>query len=540
VKRIASLLVASVALLTFSSAAPSAAASTLTLTVVQNSSEAQPTVTLFGTLKPAKKGTKVSIEILKGGKWKATKLAVKTVKLGSYKVTTPAEASEGKFSYRATVKVGTKSIRSKVKTISIKPAPVIAETKTLVSIDKLGPGNRIHGADISRWQHPNDAAIDFKQMYAAGVRFVMIKASDTRDDADALSVKYVSIDRAQAQAAGIYTGFYHYAVLPNSSSPEVFIADAEAQAQKAAWRLASLGGYGERDLPYALDLENNCVVGTTSNCKKYASKKLITLWAKTFLASLKSKTSRTPILYSYSSFLEGAMVRDDELRQYPLWLAHYAVDPNQPAAEPGLKASGCYVHSWTTSACTSEWTVWQYSSCGTAEKYGVPGARLDLNVFRGEIDAFLNLLKGTWAPTTADQMPKNESSQLVLKSLTATTAGKSVTAQIDVFRPTGAPVVTGTVRFYPNPSTPITPAPTQFVERASSGSWKLSIKGIPAGTWIGEMGFTDATGTHADSRVPVQFVVADAVPEPPAPSPTPKPSPTKKPSTGGCSNELNK
>jgi hypothetical protein len=137
-------------------------------------------------------------------------------------------------------------------------------------------------------------------------------------------------------------------------------------------------------------------------------------------------------------------------------------------------------------------------------------------------------------------MPKNEVSQLVLKSLSATTADKSVTAQIDVFRPTGAPVVTGTVRFYPNPATPITPAPTQVVERASSGSWKLSIKGIPAGTWVGEMGFTDATGTHADSRVPVQFVVGEAVPQPPAPSPTPKPSPTKKPSTGGCSNELNK
>lgn len=266
-KRLASLLALSVALLTFSSTAPSAAASTLTLTVVQNSSESEPTVTLFGTLKPAKKGVKVTIQILRDGKWKTAPISVKTIKLGSYKVTTSAEASSGKFSYRAAVKVGKKSIKSKARTISIKPAPVIAETKSLVSIDKLGPGNRIHGADISRWQHPNDAAIDFKQMYAAGVRFVMIKASDTRDDSDALAVKYVSIDRAQAQAAGIYTGFYHYAVLPNSSSPQVFIADAEAQAQKAAWRLASLGGYGERDLPYALDLENNCVVGTTSNCK---------------------------------------------------------------------------------------------------------------------------------------------------------------------------------------------------------------------------------------------------------------------------------
>jgi hypothetical protein len=137
-------------------------------------------------------------------------------------------------------------------------------------------------------------------------------------------------------------------------------------------------------------------------------------------------------------------------------------------------------------------------------------------------------------------MPKNEASQLVLKSLNATTANKSVTAQVDVFRPTGAPVVTGTVRFYPNPATPISPAPKQVVERSSSGSWKLSIKGIPAGNWVGEVGFTDATGTHADIRVPVQFVVGEAQPEPLAPTPIPKPSPTKKPSTGACVNEINR
>ena len=539
-KKLSALLAFSVALFTFSSTAPSSAASTLTLSVVQNSSESEPTVTLFGTLKPAKKGARVVIQILQDGKWQSANLAVKTVKLGSYKLTAPASAPEGKFTYRAKVMVANKAIYSKARNITIKQTPVVTETKTLAAIDKFGPGNRIHGADISRWQHPNDAPINFTKMYASGIRFVMIKASDTRDDSDALALKYVGIDRSQAQAAGIYTGFYHYAVLPNSSSQAVYIADAQAQAQKAAWRLAALGGYSEKDLPYALDLENNCVVGTTSNCKKYASKKLITLWAKTFLASLKEKTQRTPILYSYSSFLEGAMVRDDELRQYPLWLAQYAIDPANPSAQPGQKASGCYVHSWTTSGCTSEWTVWQYSSCGTAEKYGVPGSRLDLNIFRGEVESFMNLLKGTWSPTTADQMPKNEISQLILKSVIATTAGKNVTAQIDVLRPTGQPVVTGTVRFYPSPSNPISPAPVQVVERESSGSWKLAIKGIPAGTWIGEMGFTDATGTHADSRVPVQFVIGDAIPEPESPAPTPKPSPTKKPSTSRCVNELNR
>ena len=61
-------------------------------------------------------------------------------------------------------------------------------------LNLFGPGGRIHGADISRWQHPNDKAIDFQKMHAAGIAFVMIKASDTRDDADLLSVKYLKME----------------------------------------------------------------------------------------------------------------------------------------------------------------------------------------------------------------------------------------------------------------------------------------------------------------------------------------------------------
>ena len=84
-----------------------------------------------------------------------------------------------------------------------------------VDLSLIGPGGRLHGADISRWQHPNDKLIDFQKMHDAGVGFVMIKASDTRYDSDQLALKWLKKDRAGAQAAGIYTGFYHYAILPN-------------------------------------------------------------------------------------------------------------------------------------------------------------------------------------------------------------------------------------------------------------------------------------------------------------------------------------
>ena len=106
-------------------------------------------------------------------------------------------------------------------------APTSAAPQESV-LSMSGPGNRIHGADISRWQHPGDKPIDFSKMRSAGLDFVMIKASDSRQDADLLAVKYVGGDRASAQASGIFTGFYHYAVLPDVSTNSAIIKDANA------------------------------------------------------------------------------------------------------------------------------------------------------------------------------------------------------------------------------------------------------------------------------------------------------------------------
>jgi GH25 family lysozyme M1 (1,4-beta-N-acetylmuramidase) len=538
VKRVAAILAFSLAIFSLQTVALNAAVSKLTMTLTQTPGGAEPIVTLYGTLKPAKSGIKVSVQIQLNGKWQDTRFTTKTAKVGTWQVIAVATALDAKVKYRAKAKVGSKYIYSNIREITVRATAEISNASSVVMVDQLGPGGRIHGADISRWQHPNDAPIEFTKMHAAGMRFVMIKASDTRDDADALSLKYVAMDRSAAQAAGLYTGFYHYAVLPNVKSDEQVIIDAQTQAQKVIWRIGALGGFNERDLPYALDLENNCVSASGKTCTRYLPKTQITLWAKTFLKLVKEKTGRTPIIYSYPSFLEGAMVRDDELRQYPLWLAQYAIDPADPIAQPGLKEGGCFVHSWTTANCSSQWILWQYSSCGIAQKYGVPGSRLDLNVFRGTASSFLDLIKGVWVPEVADQMPKQEPSSLTYKNIKFSTSDKPVSLEVDVIRPDGRPVVTGTVRFYVNPLTPINPKLVQTVVRSTSGSWKLSIKGIPAGSWAGHIGFVDATGTHADSKAPIEFAIGEAIQGSPAPTPKPSATATKKATTDGCRNQI--
>lgn len=516
-----------------------AATTSLTFSARQTPSATESILTFYGTIKPARSGLTVKIQSNTSGSWKSTRFQAKTAKAGSWKVVAVATSFDTPIKYRAQVNASGKIIYSPIRTITIKQLPQISTADPSMVVDQLGPGGRIHGADISRWQHPSDKQIDFSTAYTSGLRFVMIKASDTRDEADALSLKYLVMDHAAAQAAGLYTGFYHYAILPDVTDPDAVIRDATAQAQKAIWRLAAIGGYTEKDLPYALDLENKCVrLSTSGACQQYASRSVVTLWAETFLNVLKAKTGKTPMLYSYSNFLESSMNKSSVLAQYPLWLAQYAIDPFNPINAPGLKAGGCYVHSWTGANCDSQWTMWQYTSCGIAPKYGVPGTRLDLNIFRGTAGDFLELAKGSWTPQLVDLMPVNEPSQMTINKQSASTTNKLVTFNVSVVRPDLTPVVTGAVKLVFDSLSAPTIKPTQTVLRATSGEWTLAVKGVPAGSYSGKILYTDVSKTHAQSSQPVTFTVLQGPTPSPTPTPTPTKKPTPKPSVDGCANQI--
>ena len=534
-KLIAILVGLSTVALTSSLPTAQAASSKLTMTVKQTPNLIEPLLTFYGALTPKKSGLVVKIQSEIDCKWSDTRFSTKTTKLGTWKLETVVTAQASVIKYRAKTMVGSKTIYSTSKKITVKPAAEISETTPVIAVEALGPGGRIHGVDISRWQHPYGKLIDFTKMYSAGIRFAMIKASDTRDDADALALQYLLLDRPAAQAAGIYTGFYHYAILPNTSDRDAIIRDATAQAQKVIWRVSAIGGLTARDLPYALDLENKCVkLNSNGSCATYATKSSVTLWAETFLAILNEKLGRKPILYSYASFLEGSMNKSTALSKYPLWLAQYAINPFDPINQPGLKPGGCYVHSWTSSACQSQWIIWQYSSCGIGTKYGVPSARVDLNVFRGTAQNFIDLTAGTWVPDPIDLMPVYEATTMLISKQKATDTSKAVTFDVGVNRPDGSPVVTGTVSFVYDPLSIDKPKLTQTVTRAASGLWTLSVKGFTAGTWVGTVQFTDQTKTHAETELPVTFELLQGV----APTPTPTKSATPAPATDGCKNQI--
>ena len=535
-KRVALLLIVAVTCSNFISSANAATAKTsISFAVASTPNAGESLVTFYGQVKPASKGS-VTISSFDGVTWKVTPLKTTSTASGSWKITTVATAIKAEGQYKATVTVGKKKTLSKPVNFKVDNSKTFTDLNALFITPETSKltGGRIQGSDVSRWQHPNDKPIDFKKKFDAGMRFVLIKGSDAQEAADILAMRWLVEDRNAAQAAGLYTGMYHFAYLPNSEDSEYVIRDAKAQAQKVIWRLASLGGYNERDLPLALDLENNCVKKSKSGvCIKTMSRSMVTLWAETWLKTIEEKTGRKPFLYSYSQFLEGSTSRSETLRQYPLWLAHYGVNPADPIAQPGQRQTiGCFVHSWSTANCSSQWQIWQYSSCGIGTKYGVPSARLDLNVFRGTPDQLLSLVKGKWQPETVDLMPINEATSMNLISVAATDTNKPVEINVEVFRSIGTPVVTGTVVFRPIDTN--IKAKKQTAVRAASGRWELSIEGLPIGVTAGTLNYVDVSKTHSDNELPLSITVVQG---PELSKPTPKPTATKAP-VDSCAKQI--
>lgn len=68
----------------------------------------------------------------------------------------------------------------------------------------LQPGDQ--GIDVSRWQHPNNAAINYDAVAASGRKFAYIEATDGTTSINS----YVSVDAKGFLAAGMEVGLYQF------------------------------------------------------------------------------------------------------------------------------------------------------------------------------------------------------------------------------------------------------------------------------------------------------------------------------------------
>jgi len=333
-------------------------------------------------------------------------------------------AQSGRWQFKATSPKSSGVVIFKVACGGQYPASVIRLVVVEAPIENSGPGNRIFGLDISRWQHISGKQINFADMAAAGSSFVIIKASDGTRSEDAIARKYVLEDAQRAKVAGLIVGYYHMVSVPATNSTPTLMSSAKRQGTLAATRLRELGGYDNRTLPYTLDME-----GINSKVNQAS----LFIWTKTFIKQFMSLTHRRPIIYSYRSFLATRYAKKSVVRDYlkmsHLWLAQPG-DPGDPKVRVGGLTYGgndCFQSAWTVSGCRSIWTFWQYTNSGNRDKFGIPWRpqngkpcpsharycvsgigtgphHLDLNVFNGTKKDLLKLTQGTWNRTLSDYL----------------------------------------------------------------------------------------------------------------------------------------
>lgn len=259
------------------------------------------------------------------------------------------------------------TVRSPLRPRSRRPAaPSRPRRRLLVTVlaallAAAAPALADTGPDVSVWQHPGGAAINWSRVRASGASFAFVKATEGTTVTNA----WFSPDWTGAAAAGVYRGAYHFA------RPSAAPGSAQAQAAFFAATVGDQTGAGV--LPPVLDLEASGGLSPSA----------LRAWARTFLDEVQSLTGRQPMVYTYPSFWQTAMGGTSAFGGYPLWIAHYTSAP--APLHPG----------W------ADWTFWQYSDRATLD--GVRGP-VDMNRFNGTSADLARLARAS-APAVAELGP---------------------------------------------------------------------------------------------------------------------------------------
>jgi GH25 family lysozyme M1 (1,4-beta-N-acetylmuramidase) len=198
------------------------------------------------------------------------------------------------------------------------------------------------GIDVSHWQ----GTIDFDAVAGAGVRFVFAKATEGQTFNDPNYASY----RADAAAAGLAFGAYHYARPDSSTNDAVLEAD----------HFVDIALPASGDLLPVIDLEDAGGLSTSA----------LTTWLWAFLGEVLAKKGVHALIYTSPSFWQTHLGDTDAFAKggYSLlWIAHwFAPTPTVPG-----KNWGGY-----------GWTFWQNSDCITVP--GITGC-VDSDFFNGII-----------------------------------------------------------------------------------------------------------------------------------------------------------
>jgi GH25 family lysozyme M1 (1,4-beta-N-acetylmuramidase) len=206
--------------------------------------------------------------------------------------------------------------------------------------------------DITEYQHPNGAAVDWSKIHQSGIKFATLKATRGTN----IINSYFAGDLAAALAQGIPTAPYHFLTGTSanlSQQADYFIAEL---------RSAGYTGHGAYELPPILDLE--WTDDGTSSCPPYDTVSAVQGWLDKVRAAFGVK----PMIYTARGFMTSCMGSTTAFGSYLLQVADYTSGHTNPAIPPG----------WPS------WLMWQYADVGSVP--GVPTGNVTLDVFNGSQD----------------------------------------------------------------------------------------------------------------------------------------------------------
>lgn len=205
-------------------------------------------------------------------------------------------------------------------------------------------GYPVRGIDVSFFDHPNGAAIDWTAESAGGARFAYVKATENTDYTN----PYFAADLADAKRSGMFAGAYVFG-RPDQPNPA---AQADFFFQHMNWSRDGL------TLPPFVDMEWPWFKGV-DDCYNLNQGQM-SAWLHAFLDRLQAHIGRRPAIYTAATWWNKCVGGDRSFGRYDL-------DVSSCKAAPVLPAS------W------SSWTFWQWTiqPCG--------GPATDQDVFHGSL-----------------------------------------------------------------------------------------------------------------------------------------------------------
>ena len=199
----------------------------------------------------------------------------------------------------------------------------------------------VKGVDVSHYQ----GDIDWEVLAKEPIYFAMIKATEGSSYQDE-TFRY---NYEQAQKTDLYIGAYHFFSFDSSG---------KEQAENYIHTVPVI----ENSLPPIIDFEFYGDKKQNPPNKEVVRKELNEL-----ITQLEEVYHKRPIIYATESTYEIYLKGDYE--DYPLWIRSLLFEPKE-----------------------INWTLWQYANWGRLKGYSGGEVRIDLNVFNGSEEEFIDQL----------------------------------------------------------------------------------------------------------------------------------------------------